>query len=122
MTQPWRSRGYPRILLPQAFTILFAALPVSCLLLAASSPARATDLFQLSGDEANSLFDKAKTSVVQVRSGDKGFILAGSGFFIDDQGTVLTSSTILGENSTARVVFNGVEWMQKSSATIRAAV
>jgi S1-C subfamily serine protease len=63
----------------------------------------------MTGDEANALFDKAKAAVVQVRSGDKGFILAGSGFFIDDQGTVLTSSTILGDNKSARVVINGVE-------------
>ncbi len=70
---------------------------------------RASDIFQLTGDEANAVLDKAKASVVQVRSGDKGFILAGSGFFIDDQGTVLTSSTILGENDRARVVINGVE-------------
>ena len=71
--------------------------------------ARAADVFQLSSDESNALFDKAKASVVQVRSGDKGYILAGSGFFIDDQGTVLTSSSILGENNSARVVIDGVE-------------
>jgi S1-C subfamily serine protease len=71
--------------------------------------ARAADVFQLTGDEANALFDKAKAAIVQVRSGDQGFILAGSGFFIDDQGTVLTSSTILGDNTRARVVINGVE-------------
>ena len=67
------------------------------------------DVFQLSGDEASALFDKAKASVVQVHSGNPGFVLAGSGFFIDEQGTVLTSSTILGENNSARVVINGVE-------------
>lgn len=67
------------------------------------------DVFQLSGDEASALFDKAKAAVVQVHSGDPGFVLAGSGFFIDDQGTVLTSSTILGDNNSARVVINGVE-------------
>ena len=67
------------------------------------------DVFQLSGDEAGALFDKAKPAVVQVRSGDKGLVSAGTGFFIDDQGTVLTSSSILGDNNTARVVINGVE-------------
>jgi serine protease Do len=73
------------------------------------APARATDLFALSPDETSALVDKAKAAVVQVRSGDKGFILAGTGFFIDDQGTVLTSSTILGDNPNARVVIDGVE-------------
>ena len=110
MTQPWRSRVSSRIYLPKALSLVFATLPIAASVLAVPDVARANDdIFQLSGDEASSLFDKAKTSVVQVRSGDKGFILAGSGFFIDDQGTVLTSKTILGENKTARVVINGVE-------------
>jgi serine protease Do len=67
------------------------------------------DIFQLNGDESSALFDKARLSIVQVRSGDQGFVLAGSGFFVDDQGTVLTSSSILGDNNSARVVINGVE-------------
>jgi serine protease Do len=108
MTQLWRSRFSPRALGP-----LFAAIPLGLFLVAPlvvfPGTARATDVFQLSGDESNALFDKAKVSVVQVRSGDQGFVLAGSGFFIDDQGTVLTSSTILGDNTSARVVINGVE-------------
>jgi S1-C subfamily serine protease len=70
---------------------------------------RAADVFQLTGDEANALVDKAKAAVVQVRSGDLGLVNAGSGFFIDDQGTVLTSASIIGDNTSARVVINGVE-------------
>ena len=77
--------------------------------LAALPQLAVADVFQLTGDESNALFDKAKASVVQVRSGDTGFVSAGTGFFIDDQGTVLTSSSILGDNPTARVVINGVE-------------
>jgi len=108
MTQLWRSRGSSRSLLPGALCLLFAAIPFAPFVVF-SGPVRATDVFQLTGDEATALFDKAKAAVVQVRSGDKGFILAGSGFFIDSQGTVLTSSTILGDNNSARVVINGVE-------------
>jgi serine protease Do len=109
MTQPWRFRfsiwsGFPRPFSPLLFAAILVAPPVVF-----SGVARATDVFQLTGDETGALFDKAKAAVVQVRSGDKGFILAGSGFFIDDQGTVLTSSTILGDNNSARVVINGVE-------------
>ncbi len=111
MTQLWRFRG--RFLLPQALTLLFAATPVASLAIIASGTARAADLLQPANDDFNGVFDKAKTSVVQVRSGDLGFVSAGSGFFIDDQGTVLTSSTILGENKNARVVINGVEWDAK---------
>lgn len=108
MMQPWHFRDSSRSLLPGALGLLFAAIPLAPLVIFPDA-ARAADVFQLTGDETNALFDKAKAAVVQVRSGDLGFILAGSGFFIDDQGTVLTSSTILGDNSSARVVINGVE-------------
>lgn len=111
MTLPSR-RSSPQggTFLPRALTLALAAIPAAALftvsgLVRAADP----DAFQMSSDEAGTLFDKAKDSVVQVRSGDKGYILAGSGFFIDDQGTVLTSSTILGENKTARVLIHGVE-------------
>jgi serine protease Do len=105
MTQPWRSRTF----LSQALTVLLAATPVATFSVLPLGTARASDIFLTGGDEANAIFDKAKAAVVQVRSGDKGYILAGSGFFMDDHGTVLTSSTILGENKNARVVINGVE-------------
>jgi serine protease Do len=101
MTLPWRFNGTRRALI----ALLVAGAP----LLVVSGIARAAGFFQLSSDEAGAVTDKAKASVVQVRSGDKGFILAGTGFFIDDQGTVLTSSTILGDNTNARVMINGVE-------------
>lgn len=109
MTQPSRSSIRPGVLPPRALALLLAAFPATCCL-ALSGPARAAgDVFQTGSDEASSIFEKSKAAVVQVRSGDKGYILAGSGFFIDDQGTVLTSSTILGENKSARVLLNGVE-------------
>jgi S1-C subfamily serine protease len=77
--------------------------------LAAIPAVAVADIFQLSSDESGALFDRAKLSVVQVHSGAPGFISAGSGFFIDDQGTVLTSSSIIGDNNSARVVIDGVE-------------
>jgi len=107
MTQPSRFRFSIQPGLPRAFSLLFLAISFAAIVVL-PGVARA-DVFQLSGDETNALIDKAKAAVVQVRSGDKGFILAGSGFFIDDQGTVLTSSTILGDNDSAQVVINGVE-------------
>jgi serine protease Do len=107
MTQPLRFSLRSGIRVPRALYLLFAAIPLATLVVIPGT-IRA-DVFQLTGDETNALIDKAKASVVQVRSGDKGFIQAGSGFFIDGQGTVLTSSTILGDNDSARVVLNGVE-------------
>jgi len=108
MTQPSRSRFSSQSGFRRAFSLLLVAITFATVVVL-TGVARAADVFQLTGDEANALFDKAKAAVVQVRSGDKGFIQAGSGFFIDDQGTVLTSSTILGDNNSARVVINGVE-------------
>ncbi|HUB68062.1 MAG TPA: S1C family serine protease [Candidatus Methylacidiphilales bacterium] len=104
MTQAWRFRT-SGIVWP--FLFLFAAVP-AFFLLDEFTPARATDEFQPANDEINALFERAKPSVVKVHSGDK-FISAGTGFFIDDRGTVLTSSNVIGDNTNARVVVNGVE-------------
>jgi serine protease Do len=106
MTQPWRSRVF--LPLPSRAVCLLAT-AISLAAVAVFSTGLRADVFQLSTDEANALFDKAKAAVVQVHSGDKGLVNAGTGFFIDNQGTVLTSSTILGDNTSVRVVINGVE-------------
>ena len=106
MTRRWRSKvGRP---LPLRAIWLLAAIPLAAPVVF-SGALRAADLFQLSTDETNALFDKAKASVVQVRCNDGGMINAGTGFFIDDQGTVLTSSSLLGDGTSPRVVINGVE-------------
>jgi serine protease Do len=104
MTQMWRSR----VVHPRALSfLLLAAVPIAPFV-TVPAPVRAADVFEPTSDEVNSIVERAKPAVVQVRSGKK-FILAGSGFFIDDRGTVLTSSSVLGENTSARVVINGVE-------------
>jgi serine protease Do len=108
MIKPWLFRVPSGSLFPRVSGWALAAILVVPLV-GCPELARAADVFQLSSDESNALFDKAKVSVVQVHSGDPGFISAGSGFFIDDQGTVLTSSSIIGDNNSARVVINGVE-------------
>ena len=86
-----------------------AGAAITALVLGATffSPVRATDIFQSIGEEVNALFDKSKPSIVQVQSGDGDVMLAGTGFFIDDKGTVLTSSTVIGDNTSARVSVNG---------------
>jgi S1-C subfamily serine protease len=76
---------------------------------AASVPLRASDIFQSIGEEVNALFERSQSAVVQVQSGDGSVTLAGTGFFIDDKGTILTSSTVIGDNTTARVEINGEE-------------
>ena len=105
MTLRWRFRFSA-----QAVCLLVVAAPLAVPVVF-SGALRAADLFQLSTDETNALFDKAKAAVVQVHCEDDGIINSGSGFFIDDQGTVLTSANILGDgtNPNPRVVINGVE-------------
>ena len=107
MTLRWRSS----LVLPlpsRAIWLLAAAIPFAVLAVFPAA-ACAADLFQLSTDETNALFDKAKAAVVQVQCNDGGIINSGTGFFIDDQGTVLTSATILGDSTSPRVIINGVE-------------
>ena len=105
MTQPLRSR----VRGARALILLCGAIAIGPGA-GISGVARGADVFQLSSDESNALFDKAKASVVQVRSGNPGTIRnGGSGFFIDTQGTVLTSSDILDDSTSACVVVNGVE-------------
>jgi S1-C subfamily serine protease len=95
---PRFSPGLRGLLLSTA--LVFALLP-------AAAPLFADDVFQTLGQEVNAIFDKAKASVVQVRSGDGNLMLSGTGFFIDSHGTVLTSSTVIGENTSASVGVNG---------------
>jgi S1-C subfamily serine protease len=75
-----------------------------------SGHVRADDVFQALDQEVSALFEKAKPSVVQVQSGDGDVTLSGTGFFIDDKGTVLTSASIIGANTSARVSVNGGEF------------
>ena len=84
-------------------------LPAALVLAAIGSTAvlRADDVFQAVGQEVNAIFDKARVAVVQVQSGDGDVMLSGTGFFIDGNGTVLTSSTVVGENASVRVLVNG---------------
>jgi S1-C subfamily serine protease len=79
----------------------------------AAGPALGTlraDSFAPPSDDTAALFDKAKGALVRVESGGGDSLLsAGTGFIVDDQGTVLTSSSIIGSSPTARVTVNGVQ-------------
>ena len=101
MTQPRPFRG----------PVLRGSLPLAALIVLTTlgffAPVRADDVFQALGQEVNTIFDKSKGAVVQVQSGDGDVMLSGTGFFIDGNGTLLTSSTVIGDNATARVSVNG---------------
>jgi serine protease Do len=87
----------------RAFLFLLAAL--------AAGPALGTlraDNLSPSSDDSSALFDKAKPAIVRVESGGDGLLSAGTGFLVDDQGTVLTAASIIGNSLTARVTINGL--------------
>jgi serine protease Do len=100
MTRRLRFRARSR----RAFLILLTA----CAAVTALDKLRA-DSFTPTSDESNALFDKAKGAIVRVESGADGLLSAGTGFIVDDQGTVLTASTIIGNSPVARVTVNGVQ-------------
>jgi len=71
--------------------------------------APAASVFQPGGaDDSSSIVDKAKPAIVRVESGDEDLLSAGTGFFIDNQGTVLTSATVVGDSTSVRVTVNGL--------------
>lgn len=77
---------------------------VFCLSFSAA-PLHAAGLIDMLSDEVGAIFEKAAPAVVKVRSSGKVVPLAGSGFFIDSQGTILTSSAVVGDNLTAKVEY-----------------
>ncbi|HSI83647.1 MAG TPA: trypsin-like peptidase domain-containing protein [Candidatus Methylacidiphilales bacterium] len=63
-------------------------------------------VFEQIGKEVNEIFERASPSIIKVRS-EGALTLAGSGFFIDDKGTILTADAILGANSIVTVDYKG---------------
>lgn len=96
---PWsRSRpgGPPRLRLPAAVPRSFVSLAILAAALSdSSSPALAQGVFDAIGSQVSKVFDGAQSSVVRVRAQQGDFEADGSGFFIDDKGTVLTAAATL---------------------------
>lgn len=63
--------------------------------------------FDSVSEEVNKVFQMASPAVVKVRSMDSVEPLAGTGFFIDSKGTILTSSAIIGEDYKVVVEYRG---------------
>ena len=91
---------------------------LACFLIAAAAAitllpydARAEGVFDAIGSQVNKVFEDAKGAVVRVRAGHGEFETAGSGFFIDEKGTVLTAAAILGADgaATVSVEVNGID-------------
>ena len=111
MTRLWRSRA--RLFSPALFFLLAAASAGTALLI--PTALRAADV--LADEPTAAPAEKPQPAIVRVESGDEGFLLAGTGFFIDAQGTVLTSSTVIGDNTSVRVTVNGIQMDAKILGT-----
>lgn len=91
MTPRWRSNGF----IPLILALLLPALPRSV-------PA---SVFEAITQEVQQVFDKASPAVVKVRAISGAAPLAGTAFFIDNQGTLLTSYAVVREAPKAWIEY-----------------
>ncbi len=69
----------------------------------------AQGVFESIGQEVNNLFEKVKPSIVKIRSDNGLLTLVGSGFYIDQKGTILTSAMIVADDTATSVELDGVK-------------
>ncbi len=69
------------------------------------------------GEEVNAVFEKAKPAVVHVRVSGVGFVPSASGFFIDSDGSVVTSSVLVSPDNTAIVRYSDVDYPARAIGT-----
>lgn len=74
-----------------------------------SSALAAPTVFESIGGEVNKVFESTRDSVVRVRAyqGEGSFATVGSGFYIDNKGTLLTATAILGPSTQIEIETNG---------------
>ncbi|MEM1059137.1 MAG: S1C family serine protease [Verrucomicrobiota bacterium] len=99
-----------RFAFPQPCARLFRALlalTFGLIYNAAPRPVIAQSVFDSIGQEINGIFERTKPAMVRVRSKSDLLTLAGSGFFIDDRGTILTAATLLGQSPQVSVQIDG---------------
>jgi S1-C subfamily serine protease len=79
-----------------------------CLFLFAISirASKSTVIDSLSG-EVQQIFNKASSAVVKIRAANLDQTLAGTGFFIDNKGTLLTAYDVVLESTRASIDYNG---------------
>ncbi len=108
MTRLWRSKR-PRFSPAQSFSTLASGFAV-CLVLVSfvSKPqeARASVIDQIT-QEIQTVFQKASPAVIRIAAITGASPLAGTGFFIDDQGTILTAYDVIRDAPKAWVEYKG---------------
>lgn len=83
---------------------LRAAVCCGALAFASGGTARAGSVAESLSCEVRQVFDQAKGAVVKVEGSDKTGVLCGTGFFIDPNGTLLTSYSVGGESRDLAVI------------------
>ena len=63
----------------------------------APAPATGSGVFDKIASEVSGVYERAVPSVVRIRSSDGPEQLAGTGFFVDNQGTILTAYAVVGQ-------------------------
>ncbi len=89
-------------------------LPLLLFALLITAPRAESSIFDAITSEVQQVFDQASPAVVRVRAVGGAYPLAGTGFFIDDQGTVLTSYAVIRESEHVWVDYLD----QKEPATV----
>ena len=74
------------------------------------NPLVAEGVFDSIGKEVHDVFEQVKDSVVKVKSDNGVMMLTGSGFFIDQEGTLLTSSLIVVDDTATTVETEEGKW------------
>lgn len=94
-----------RCTLPGYLILLFVALGVILPL-----PVKATSVIDGISEEVNRVFEQSSPAVVRIFSPSRLVPLSGTGFFIDNQGTVLTSISVIGDAFKAIVEYKGKKY------------
>lgn len=81
---------------------------------APATPANSSSgVFDKIASEVSGVYQKAAPTVVRVRATDGGEQLAGTGFFVDNQGTILTAYAVIGQAKEATVEASGRTYAAK---------
>lgn len=80
-----------------SLSILAASLCLSQVLSAQTAPAAQGSFIDGMSLEISKIFDAASPSVVRIQSTSQDHNLSGTGFFIDSEGTILTSASVVGD-------------------------
>ena len=73
----------------------------------AAAPAAGSGVFDKIASEVSGVYEKAAPAVVRIRSSDGPEQLAGTGFFVDNQGTILTAYAVVGQAKEVTVEIAG---------------